>query len=358
MILRKIAVAAPLLAVLTGGIALADQAHVRAGPEEGQAVLFRMGGNCFGLTPQHVMTAGDDYASLVRRDPALVTGEAVTIRDLGNDLALIGATGGIAGACGAPFARAADIATAVQDAGGRLRMRHVFEDGTTAFREAEVVVIDATHIVLREVGDWAIAPSDSGSAVMVGDRVVGMVQSVGGPEGTSLALRWDYATHLLAWEVERGIAPPPAASAQPALGGVRIEHTNARPLAPDAGPEVLLAPPGGPGAWHGEAVAWPVEIVLAMPEGAMADIRGLAFHPAPGGAAAHPRNVEIQRTRATEGDRSWSSYASAVLNPGEARDTIDFAGGMQARRLRLLIHDTWGGGNEIALGRIEVITAE
>src|SRR5690606_30604754 len=106
-------------------------------------------------------------------------------------------------------------------------------------------------IVLREVGDWAIAPSDSGSAIMVGQRVVGMVQSVGGPEGTSLALRWDYATHLLAWEIERGIAPPPAATAKPALGGVRIERTNARPLEAGMGAEILVAALDAPGAWRG-----------------------------------------------------------------------------------------------------------
>lgn len=340
------------------GIARADQAYVLAGTEEGQAIVFHWQGVCFAVTPKHVMAGGGDFASLTQRAPDLRTAEATTIRTFGEDLALVSVQGGVAKGCGETFAVAADVAHLVAGSGGKASMRQVFANGDTAFRPVRVVSSDTTELLLEEEGGWTISPGDSGSSVMIGDEVVGIVQDQGGPGKPATALRWDYATRLIDWELSRSAAAPKAAAKPDAhIARVAIEAVNTRTADERTSSANLTAAPNADGEWRAEVIEWPVDLIVSFQDGLIHSVRALVFEGIRGNADLHPRAVEIQRTRSAEGNRSWLPYSTVILDPAAA-DTIEFPGGMEARRLRIRIYNTWGKAPEVGLRRVKVTLQE
>lgn len=343
-----------LLAALAATAAAAGQVHVKAGAEEGQAILFAAGGTCLGLTPRHVMRTEEAVVS--QRDPQPMSGVAVLVRDLGSDLALIEVHGQIAeGGCTDPLPRTDDVAALLQAREGAVRLRNAFPDGTLVFRDAAVRVGDSMHLKLVEVGDWSIGGSDSGSAVMLDGQILGILLADGDGDAPATVLRWDFATYLADWELARGARETRVAAAAAApLDGVRVVGTNAVPVDPASGPEMLVAPPGAAGGFRAEARDWPVTIELELPGEGSAEVAALTLERDPAAAGAYPKQVEIQRARS---GASYSGFMPArTLSATGAGDRIEFPPGMRARKLRLVIYDTWDRANEVAIRRLAVET--
>lgn len=339
--------------------AAADQAHVTAGAEVGQAVLFHDGGTCFALTPQHVIDAGNGFGSLFLREEVLLDGWAERTLDLGHDLSLLTVDGAVTRACGTPLVPHGDAMAAVLAAGGKMKMRVILASGETLFRDVELVFQSKDKITFREVQDsrqapWSVQPGDSGALLMIGEVPVGIVQTQGAADGLPSAIPWPYAVYLADWRsravVEQPEPPPPALPASNA----RVERSTARPLGPGLVAENLTLPRDVGGEWHAMPVEWPVEIVLALQGEAVGRVSALTFLRAPGAPEAHPREVEVFLSRDAEGERSWQSFANAVLSKEHEAQTIDLGLPRRARRVRVLIHSGWGADGTISLGRIEI----
>lgn len=345
---------------------LADQAHARAGGmagQEGQVILFQDGGACFGLTPQHLMAAGFGRpATLIRHERVTMDGFATPVLDLGHDLALVAVGGAIARDCGPPLEDWGDPRGRIQAAGGQVVMRHVTAAGTTRFQPVHVHAVTQSHIHFEEAGEgaaaWTVAPGHSGSALMLGDEVVGVVLEQGSADELPRALLWSFAIHIADWRL-RHAAPQDGHEAAPdpaPADGVLVERTSTRALSPEHGAERLVAPIEDGGFWQAEAAAWPVDIVLSLP--AIQGVTEIILHPAPEEVQGHPRRIELFTTRSGEGEQRWRSIGGHTLSPGAGPRRIALGGGQRMRRLRLQIHDTWSAGDAIALGRIELRTAE
>lgn len=341
-----------LLLLAMPGAALGGQVHVRSGSEEGQAILFADGGACFGLTPLHVMQTEEAVVS--QQDPTRLSGVAALVRDLGNDLALIEVRGQIAGACTEPLPRTEDVAALLQAREGAVRVRTEFSDGTLLFHDARVEIGDSMRLKLREVGDWSIGGSDSGSAVMQDGSILGILLADGDGDEPATVLRWDFATYLADWELTRGSGPAAVPAAAASLAGVVVLGSNAVPLDPASGPERLVAPPGEGGGFRARAAAWPVTIELQLPGDASVEVAALTLERDPEAPGAYSQQVEIQRAR------SGSSFSNFIelqtLSATGPGDRIEFPPGQRARKLRLLIPGTWDKGTEIAIRRIGVET--
>lgn len=355
------AIAIPIAVVLLRTpAAMADQAHVTAGAEVGQAVLFSDGGTCFALTPQHVIDAGNGFGSLFLRDGVLLDGWAQRTLDLGHDLSLLTVDGAVTGACSTELLPHEDAMARVLAAGGRLKMRVVLASGETIFRDVELVFQSRDKLTFREIQDarqppWSVQPGDSGSLLMVGDVPVGIVQTQGSVDSLPSAIPWPYAVYLAEWR-STGILQPSAPTAAPTAHpeAATVLRTTARPLAPDSTAEVLTMPLGSGGEWHATPVEWPVEIVLALNSDEVGRVSALTFVRADDAPQAHPRDVEVFLSRDAEGERSWKSFGNAVLSKDLEVQTIDLGVPRLARRVRVLIHSGWATDGTISLRRIEI----
>ena len=356
--------AAGLVALGAQGAAVtADQAHVTAGAEVGQAVLFNDGGTCFALTPQHVIDAGNGFGSLFLKEGVLLDGWADRTLDLGHDLSLLTVDGAVTRVCGTPLAPHGEAMAAVLAAGGKMKMRVILASGETIFRDVELVFQSSDRITFREVQDprqapWSVQPGDSGALLMVGDVPVGIVQTQGAADSLPSALPWPYAVYLADWRrkglASDGAPPAPLPQAMPVADGATVQRSTARPLAAHLVAENLTLPREAGGEWHAVPVGWPVEIVLALPGEGVGRVSALTFLRAPGAPGAHPREVEVFLSRDAEGERSWQSFGNAVLSKEIEKQTIDLGLPRRARRVRVLIHSGWGEDGTISLGRIEI----
>lgn len=346
-------------ALLLAPMAMADQAHVTAGAEVGQAVLFSDGGTCFALTPQHVIDAGDGFASLFLRDGVLLDGWAQRTMDLGHDLSLLTVDGAVTDACSAQLLPHPDAMALVLAAGGKLKMRVVLSSGETIFRDVELVFQSKDRLTFREVQDarqpsWSVQPGDSGALLLIGDVPVGIVQTQGSADSLPTAIPWPYAVYLADWRSSGAAQPAPPAAPVAEATAVTVERTTARPLAPDRTADVLTLPRASGGEWHATPVEFPVEIVLALGGADVGRVSALTFIRASTAAQSHPREVEVFLSRDAEGERSWQSFGNAVLSKDIEAQTIDLGVARLARRVRILIHSGWGTDGTISLGRIEV----
>jgi hypothetical protein len=345
--------------LLLNKAAIADQAHVTAGAETGQAVFFSDGGTCFALTPQHVIDAGNGFGSLFLRDGVLLDGWAQRTLDLGHDLSLLTVDGAVTGACSAELLPHEDAMAQVLAAGGKLKMRVVLANGETIFRDVELVFQSKDKLTFREIQDprqptWSVQPGDSGALLMVGNVPVGIVQTQGSVDSLPSAIPWPYAVYLADWRSNSTVQPAAPAASAAVPETATVLRTTARPLAQDSTAEILTLPRSSGGEWHATPVEWPVEIVLALNGADVGRVSALTFVRAGDASHAHPREVEVFLSRDAEGERSWKSFGNAVLSKDLEAQTIDLALPRLARRVRVLIYSGWATDGTISLGRIEI----
>ncbi len=337
----------------------ASQAYLSAGSKEGQAILFKRGGACFALAPTHLIEGSNGFGSLVGDGGELTTGQAWEIRDLGFDLSLFGVNGSIESACGDDLPDGDQLSGVLAEGSGEVQLRYLFEDGSVSLRPAQITDTDGSYIYLRETGEWAVSEGHSGSAIVQGNTIVGIMMELGGEGEPPKALRFDKAIYLVRWEWENSGEAPQVPSA-PTVGadGIQVERTSALPLSPDDTVDHLVAPLDEAGQWRAKAISWPVDLVLQMPNNEVTNVAGFIFHTLEGEAVAHPRTVEVFRTVSSEGERSWSSVTSFTLSPTAGTREVTFEPPIRARRVKIVVYDTWSDDSELVeLNRLEVVIA-
>jgi hypothetical protein len=342
--------------------ALADQALVRAYDqpelEVGQAYLTHYGGRCLALLPKHVSDESRVPAFL-REGTTPMLGEATTVTDLGDDLAIAEVNGAITGECGfglLTISRSVD--RRIQD-NGLAVIRSVNGDGTIA-QLAVTIIDDDGENLLRVQPTNPVNPirkGHSGSLLMIGKAPVGILLSVSARAGVGTVLRLDRVLE----KAEAHLTAMSAASEQAdsdqvrrnyvGVGDVRVVAWNVMPVDSEHRAVNLTATDASQ-AWIAEVKDWPAEIELDL-GGEKRVVNSLeldGMHVPDRGAL--PAQAEVFINVSNTG-RHWRSITGGPLRFTAERAHIDFAP-VWARQMRIVFSGTMNGGKRIALHRISV----
>ena len=104
----------------------------------------------------------------------------------------------------------------------------------------------------------------SGSAILDGETIVGIMMELGSADEPAKALRFDKALYLVAWEWQGGVEEPELPETDvPSADGLVIERTSALPVGPDTLADNLVAPTDHDGVWRASAIDWRIIFLLA-----------------------------------------------------------------------------------------------
>jgi len=322
--------------------------------ETGQAFLSNRAGQCYAISPAHVLQQGQRQG--LRREGRLpLFGELGPMADLGEDVGIAPVTGIPVGECGLnPFAmtRAVDAHLRANALGV---LRSVNADGT--FAQMAVAIVDNDGDRLLRVqpthATTQIRKGLSGSQLVIGDAVIGMLVSVHARSGVGTVVRQDAVlSRVDAWLRSGAHRRTDEATTQGGSGAGALEVTGWSSL--PAGPEhaaTQLVAPGEAGRWRAVPGQWPVTLDFAMnatDEGwssVVLDGRGVP-------ADELPSVVEIL-TNTSLRARGWRSVISLqpVYENGVAR--ISFAP-QRARHIRLSLSPAAQAGAAVSLRRVSV----
>jgi hypothetical protein len=358
------------LALATSAIAAAPVHVLVKSQEQGQGMLLRRADTCYLLTANHVVR-GSDSATLIGSTGARRFGEArLVVRFEALDLALMRVTGALAQECGGEFDEYRDDLGRTLSARATGSLPFVIDDGG----------IGRVPIVLTDLGpEWlriattraqdAFEQGRSGSAVLVADRVAGVLVSVE-PGGEGKVARIDRAIAL----IERFFANPVtttrstisamAAAAAPALReppgnllsvatGAAVVAWNSPPTSPEFSPSNLIDASRAH-SWNARTKVLPVEVDFRFVKSGEAQTIGrLEFVLAQdqdGARAAREVEVLTSMDGAT-----WRSIHLGTLFNNEAVKSVRMAP-LRAAYLRLRIYKNWGDTEWVSLRQLRAFT--
>lgn len=325
--------------------------------EMGQAWLLRHGQHCLAVSPTHVYREAGGVG--LRGEGRKESGELSQMMDLGDDLAYGIVAGGLATRCGPPLATISRSVSRWLQGGAIGALRGLNGDGTVA-RTAVVVVDDDGQGMLRvkPTGDGArIQKGHSGSLLMIGDVPVGMLLSVNARSGVGLVVRVDILLARVEAELQNRTAAgkpevdSPSVSLS-AANGWEISRWSVDPVSSETSALNLLDGDAGR-IWHARVYAWPVDIELHHPGGAV-PVSGIGI----AGARSHPQStwptgVEIQSSADPASGR-WRAVGLFTLSyDAEAQAWIRFAS-TRASAIRLRFVNQ-GEVTEISLAEMGVV---
>jgi len=342
-----------LLTVLpaAGTAAPPPQAFVRTA-EEGQALLFERLGECYAVTPAHVL-GGELFASLTGGHSRRPQGDGDLLQTFGYDLAVLHVSGALARFCGGSPA----IVTGLEDrlaTSDRGVLASVNADGSITRRRVTLSDVDLLYLRVRpEQNRDQLFKGLSGSLLLVGDRPAGILMAVDADTGEGRVLRYDRALETLrpffdaARSAARTAPPPTATAAGPAP---EVVSWNAPPL--DADHRAANLVDGKQTVWYAGTASFPVEVVLALPGDKAAVVQsvrliGRGVTP----VERLPRDFEILVS--SRGDGHWLPVATGSYIRTEKEKTVRFAP-VRVRRLMLRIYSNWGDPEAVGLAGIVV----
>ncbi len=360
-----------VLFLLLPGVALGQQALVRSfenpNLEIGQAYLSHYGSRCIAVLPTHVVEESGDVAAFLREGRDGLLGESNRFADLGDDVSVADLAGGITGDCGySTLAVSRAVASRIK-ANAIASVRSVNGDGSIA-QLSVAIVDDDGHTFLR------IQPTNdinqlrkglSGSLLMSGDTPIGMLLSVNARFGVGKVIRFDKMFDKIDTFVA-GAATGPASSApttrsasavtstSPVEASGTITSWSAMPIDAQHRASNLVATDDSP-EWIARIDEWPVVIEMDVPgdrvaiAGVELDGSGIAD------ADTLPATVELM-VSATESGRRWRSVSGGAVSYTDGVARIQAAPSW-ARQVRLVISNTVGGGDTVALRRLRIIPA-
>jgi len=354
------------LGLLYAGLSAAQQALVRSydnsALEIGQSYLTHYGSRCLAVLPTHVSIEAGEVAAFLREGTSPLLGESMKVTDLGDDVSIADVTGGLTSSCGyssASVSRAVD--SRLKDS-AIASIRSVSGDGSIAQMAVAIIDDDGnTFLRVQPLNDVnQLRKGQSGSLLMSGDTPIGMLLSVDSRFGFGKVIRFDIMFRKIdSYLVDSASVVRASSRTAPALRKGESDRDSIvswSAMAVDAEHRAsnLVGTEGAP-AWIAKVEQWPVEIEMDLAgdrvaiEGIRLDAVGIED------TSTLPAIVELMVSNTESGQR-WRSVAGGAVDFAEGNATILFAP-IWARQVKLVISETSGGGNIVALRRLIIFPA-
>jgi hypothetical protein len=327
--------------LLLPALALAEPVAVNRGA--GQGYLFTHRNNCYIMLPNHVSERAAGLTLSAGAPP--VSGEAAIFRRYPDiDLALAHVTLGLEGRCGMPFNRLPARIDDILPQSGILTLVYVGYEG--AILRDEVDLVEALHDTLvvrtRAGANIDYRQGVSGSVLMAGEVPVAiMLRAL--DLATAEALRVDAiverARRLLDGTLAVPVAEEAGGDADPNSLSYRIVSCEPEPFDPDAACARLMQDGRYVEMPPGRVVAIELELEGAMDVAvSLREIEVVA--PAAADGYTIPRSLRIEVDSSVGDARRWRTFASGDMPPS-GRYRAELSAGQFARRLRILVLDSW-----------------
>lgn len=334
------------------------QAFVRT-TEEGQALLFRRLGECYAVTPAHVL-AGGLFANLVGGHDRRPQGDGDLLQTFGYDLALLHVTGALERYCGGSLQTGSGLEQRLAVA-ERGTLVSVNGDGSLSLRRVTVSDVGLLYLRVRpEQERDQLFKGLSGSLLRIDHRPAGILMSVDADTGEGRVLRFDRMAETLrpffgATRHRRSrIDHAPDTSVTTAAGPTpKVVSWNAPPL--DATHRAANLVAGVEKIWYAAAASFPLEVELELPGDKARAIRGVRLV----GRGVRPVNRlprDFEILVSSRSDGHWLPMASGSYMRTEQEKTVGFAP-VRARRIMLRIYSNWGDATAVGLAAVEVLAA-
>ncbi|MGM0569544.1 hypothetical protein [Marinobacter sp.] len=333
-----------------------DQAFIDAG-EQGQAVLMGRLGECYAVTPAHVV--GDSlFSTLVGTGDGRSRGDGDLLQVFGYDLAVLRVTGGITSECGTAIDQVVSLDSHLASAGSA-QVVSVNPDGSVSRRHVLISDVGILYIRVSPVGEQdQLFKGLSGSLVTLGSLPVGLLMSVDPDTGDGRALRFDRTLETLRpffglAAAKRGPASEQPQEAGPAGSGNLVTEVlswSSAPLDGDHRATNLLG--SGKAPWLARAGEFPLEVIVDLAgDRAVAIDRVELVGEGVAPSERLPRDFEVLiRTTA---DGGWMPVYTGTYFQNEPTRTVRFAP-VRAQQVMLRIHSHWGDENAVGLGALRV----
>lgn len=333
-----------------------DQAFINAG-EQGQAVLMNRLGECYAVTPAHVV--GDAlFSTLVGAGESRSRGDGDLLQVFGYDLAILRVTGGLSARCDTAVEQVNSLDRhLVSEASGQVVS--VNPDGSVSRRHVIISDVDILYIRVNPVGEQdQLFKGLSGSLVVLEGLPVGLLMSVDPETGDGRALRFDRALETLRpfFGLSTG-NDEPSGQEEPDRQAVdtgnlarEVLSWSSAPL--DADHRAVNLINGSSSLWLAHADEFPIEVVVDLAgDRAVAidrvELVGNGITP----PERLPRDFEVLIS--TSADGRWLSVHTGTYFQSEPARIVRFAP-VRARQVMLRIHSFWGDGTAVGLSEFRV----
>jgi len=352
-----------LLACLTAPVLAAGsgptQAYIRAG-EHGQALLLNRLGECYAVTPAHVV-GSDLFATLIGGEAGKPQGDGDLLQTFGYDLSILRVTGALAKQCGGALANV-PVLDRLLSATSAANVTSVNEDGSISRRNVTLSDVGLIYLRLRPDSGSELFKGLSGSLVLVGDKPVGILMSLDAETGEGRALRFDRAIETLrpffGLSGGAGVAAPDTPAPTAAGDGLQatIVSWSSPPLGAGYRASNLVDSQEKTSVWYATADSFPLELIIQLPGDKSHTLDALRLVGAgvePGERL--PRDFEVLIRSNVEGN--WLPVSNGTYFKTETDKLVRFAP-VRARQIMLRIYSHWGDGEAVGLSGIEIPVAK
>lgn len=327
--------------------------------EQGQAQLLTRLGECYAVTPAHVM-GKEWYASLVGQGGGAARGDGDLLQTFGYDLAILRVTGGLARNCGGALGRVAILDKLLSGASSG-SVLSINADGSVTRRNVTLNDAGLLYVRMRpRTAQDELFQGLSGSLLEVAGQPVGILMSVDASTGEGKALRYDRAVETL--RPFFGMSPATAATeaapkpvdATPA-SQPEIASWSSSPLSADVR-AANLVDGNDATTWYAVADAFPLELVFDLPgkrPWAIDHLRLIGTGVEP--RQRLPKDFEVMISNNTAGN--WVPVSSGTYFTRDDSKQVVFAP-VRARRLMLRLYSNWGDADAVGLSGVEIGRAE
>ena len=334
---------------------LPAQAYVHAG-EHGQAVLLSRLGECYAVTPAHVI-GSVLFATLVGGRVGAPQGDGDLLQTFGYDLSILRLTGALARHCGGELTNVPNLDNVLM-ANSAASIASVNEDGSLSRRNATVNDVGLLYIRVRpKSSDDQLFKGLSGSLLLVDDIPAGILMSVDPETGEGRALRFDRAVETLrpffglsaaSVTAEQTVKSQETGSGRQAS----VISWSSPPLDADSRAANLTDAAGKDTAWYAQAAKFPVELVIELP-GDKSQVVNSVVMVGEGVEPKQrlPRDFEILVSNTGRGN--WIPVLSGTYFMNDNSKKVSFAP-VRARQVMLRIYSHWGDSTAVGLTSLEI----
>jgi hypothetical protein len=335
------------------------QAYLRAG-EHGQALLLSRLGECYAITPKHVI-GSDLFATLVGGEAGKPQGDGDLLQTFGYDLSILRVTGALATQCGGPLTDVPALDSLLSGSSAA-NVSSVNEDGSISRRNVTLIDVGLLYLRLRPDAGDELFKGLSGSLVLVGDRPAGILMSVDPETGEGRALRYDRAIETLrpffGLPGVTAVATAEKSVAQAASAGLQatVVSWSSPPIGAEYRASNLVDTRDGTSVWYAVADKFPLELVIQLPGDRAHTLDALRLI----GEGVEPverlpRDFEVLVSSTGQGN--WLPVSNGTYFKTEANKLVRFAP-VRARQVMLRIYSHWGDSDAVGLSGIEIPSAK